>query len=55
VGAVGVASGGATDWNPRWNSDRRWTPLAIAASGARVHVAAAVTVLGNPPACVQRP
>jgi hypothetical protein len=43
LGAVDLASGRATDWNPSWNSDRRCTPLALAAAGSRVFVGATVS------------
>jgi hypothetical protein len=55
LGAVDLRTGRALAWNPQWNSDLRWTPIAEAAAGGRVFVGAAVTA-GNPPgACARRP
>ncbi len=55
LGAVDISTGRALAWNPRWNTDLRWTPVAVAAAGGRVFVGAAVTVAGNPPACARKP
>jgi hypothetical protein len=55
LAAVDVARGLATTWKPRWNADRRWTPLTIAATATRVFVGAAVTSQGNVPPCARRP
>jgi hypothetical protein len=55
LGAVDIHTGRALAWNPAWNLDLRWTPVTVAAAGARVFVGAAVTVAGKPPACARRP
>ncbi len=55
LGAVDIRTGRALAWNPQWNTNLQWTPLAVAATGDRVFVGAAVTVAGNPPACARKP
>jgi hypothetical protein len=54
LGAVDLRTGRALAWDPQWNTDLRWTPIAVAAAGGRVFVGAALTA-GNPPPCARRP
>ena len=55
LGAVDIRTGRALAWNPRWNTNLQWTPVAVAATGGRVFVGAAVTSGGNTPACARKP
>jgi hypothetical protein len=55
LGAVDLRTGRALAWNPDWNRDLRWTPIAVAAGFGRVFVGAAVTSGGNAPPCSRRP
>lgn len=55
LGAVDIRTGRALAWNPQWNRNLQWTPVAVAATGGRVFVGAAVTAAGNAPACARKP